>query len=95
MDREKLKEIKENIKLFLQGAFDMKDRSTALIRKEALDELDNFMLLCFGDLLGFPLPTSYYTLEILPYIAEDLDGWERRLLNRKSVVSSRWGDFDN
>lgn len=93
MDQEKLNRIKENIKLFLKATFDMEDRSTALIRKQAMDELDNFMLLCYGDLLGLPIPTSYYTLEILPYIAEDLEGWERRILNRKSVVNDRWGDF--
>lgn len=93
MDQEKLDKIKENIKLFLQGAFDMHGKSTERLRKEALDELDNFMLLCYGDLLGLPIPTAYYTLEILPYIAEDLEGWERRILNRKSIVNDRWGDF--
>lgn len=93
MDQEKLNKIKENIRHFLKGAFDMEDKSTARIRKEAMDELDNFMLLCYGDLLGLPIPTSYYTLEILPYIAEDLEGWEKRILNRQSIVNDRWGDF--
>ncbi len=93
MSEDKLKKLRQNIKEFLKGAFDMEDRSKALIRKEAMDELDNFMLLCYGDLLGLPIPTSYYTLEILPYIAEDLEGWERRILSRKSVVNDRWGDF--
>lgn len=93
MEQEKLNKLKKNIKEFLRGAFDMEDRATALMKKEAMDELDNFMLLCYGDLLGLPIPTSYYTLEILPFIAEDLEGWERRILNRKSVVGDRWGDF--
>lgn len=93
MNNERFQKIMENIKLFLKGAFDMEDRATALIRKEAMDELDNFMLLCYGDLLGLPIPTSYYTLELLPFIAEDMEGWERRILDRKSVVADRWGDF--
>jgi len=93
MDALKTREFLENMKLFIKAAFDMGERSTAIIKKDAMDELDNFMLLCYGDLLGIPIPTTYYTLEILPYIAEDLEGWERRVLNRKSVVNDRWGDF--
>jgi len=93
MEEKKIERIKENIKMFLRAAFDMNDKASSRIRKEAMDELDNFMLLCYGDLLGLPIPTSYYTLEILPYIAEELEGWERRTLNRKSIVNDRWGDF--
>ena len=93
MSEDKLQKLRQNIKEFLQGAFDMEDRSTTLIKKEAMDEMDSFMLLCYADLLGLPVPTSYYMLEILPYIAEDLESWERRILNRKSVVGDRWGDF--
>jgi len=89
----KTREFLGNMKLFIKAAFDMGERSTAIIKKDAMDEMDNFMLLCYGDLLGIPIPTAYYTLEILPYIAEDLEGWERRVLNRKSVVNDRWGDF--
>ncbi|QGU95866.1 hypothetical protein GOM49_12860 [Clostridium bovifaecis] len=37
---------------------------------------------------------TYNTLEILPYIAQDLEGWQRRMLDRKSVWQERWGDFD-
>jgi hypothetical protein len=68
------KEIIENLKLFIKSTFDFKENSMYHIKKEAYDEMDNFMLLCFGDLLGIPVPTSYYMLEILPYLAEDLEG---------------------
>ncbi len=93
MEQQRLSKFKEDIKLFFKAAFDMNEQSSNRLRKEAMDELDNFMLLCYGDLLGLPIPTSYYTLELLPYIAEDLEGWERRTLNRKSIVNDRWGDF--
>lgn len=83
----------ESIRLFLSGAFDFKSNATKRIQKEAMDEMDNFMLLCYGDLLGIPLPTTYYTLELLPYLAEDLEGWERRIMARKSIYGDRWGDF--
>ncbi|MFT9496968.1 hypothetical protein, partial [Anaerosolibacter sp.] len=61
MNQERLKKIRENLILLLKSTFDMQERSTALIRKEAMDELDNFTLLCHADLLGLPIPTSYYT----------------------------------
>jgi hypothetical protein len=93
MSNEKLTEAMENVKLFLKGAFGMEYRATASIRKEAMDAMDNYMLLCFADLLGLPNPVSYYTLEMLPYLADDLATWERRIVNRHSVVNDRWGDF--
>jgi hypothetical protein len=33
VDKDKLNKIRENIKLFLKSAFDMEDRSSALIKK--------------------------------------------------------------
>jgi len=93
MEQGKINKFMEDLKMFMKAAFDMNNKATTLMKKEAMDELDNFMLLCYADLLGLPIPNSYYTLEILPYIAEDLEGWERRILSRKSVVGDRWGDF--
>lgn len=94
MEESKLKGFMEGLKLFFQGATDFNRKSRAILLKEAHNEMDNFLLLCFADLLGLPIPTTYYTLEILPYIAEDLEGWQRRMLDRKSVWQERWGDFD-
>jgi len=60
--------------------------------REFLGNMKLFIKAAF-DMGERSIPTAYYTLEILPYIAEDLEGWERRVLNRKSVVNDRWGDF--
>jgi hypothetical protein len=95
MEKSKKQKILENIKLFIGGVFDFKDMSSKLVEKNAMDEFDNFLLLCFGDLIGIPLPTTYYTLELLPYLAEDLKGWEYRIMGRKDIYMDRWGDFDN
>jgi len=94
MNSKKVYEIFESIKLFFQGAFNLKNKATGIIRKEAMDEMDNFMLLCFADLLGLPSPTTYYTLEVLPYVAEELDSWEVRIMGRKSVIAERAGKYD-
>jgi len=87
-------EFLSDLKLFFHGAFDLKNKSTAIIKKEAEDELDNFLLLCFSDLLGIPNPISYYTLEVLPYVAEELDDWELRILGRKSVLAEKAAAYD-
>lgn len=84
----------ENIKLFLQGAFDLKSKSTAILEKEAKYEMDNFFLLCFSDFIGIPNPISYYTLEVLPYVADELDSWETRILGRKSILADKAGAYD-
>lgn len=93
MEIKKSTKIIEDLKLFFTAAFDFKEKSMYAVKKEAMDEMDNFMLLCYGDILGIPLPTTYYTLELLPYLAEDLEGWERRIMARKSIYGDRWGDF--
>lgn len=89
-----MNKIMENIKLFFKGATDYKGKSTAMLEKEANDEMDNFILICFADNLGIPLPISYYTLELLPYLAEDIERWSGRMMDRKNIWMEKWGDYD-
>lgn len=84
----------EVLRGFVQGSFDVKERAVAVLRKEAFEENDIFLLLCFADLIGIPVPTSYYSLELLPYLAEELEGWEKRILERKSVLAEKFGKHD-
>ncbi|MBI9011036.1 MAG: hypothetical protein JEZ08_02310 [Clostridiales bacterium] len=84
----------ENIKLFFQGALDMKGRSISHIENEAEESMDQFMLLCFSDLLGIDMPTTYYALELLPYLGDDLESWLKRMDSKKSVWESRGAGLD-
>jgi len=92
--RVKLMNIIENFKLFFEGALDLKGRSTSHIEAEADETMDQFLLLCFGDLLGVDMPTSYYALELLPYLGEDLEKWQRRMLDKKSVWEAKGAALD-
>jgi len=89
-------QVKAKILPFIQEFLESWHRTSAtgVLRKEAFDNNDNFIILLFGDLLGIPNPVSYYTLELLPYLAEELEGWERRMQNRKSIVAEKFGQFD-
>ncbi|WP_326908864.1 hypothetical protein [Sedimentibacter sp. MB31-C6] len=93
MDKEKLREVLENFKLFFQAATDYNRKSRSLLVKESHNEMDEFLLLCFGDSLGIPIPTSYYSLELLPLIAEDLESWQFRMGNRLNIWEEKWGDY--
>ncbi len=93
LDKEKIQVFLENFKLFFQGVTDFNRKSRALLIKEAHDEMDDFILLCFGDLLGIPIPTTYYSLELLPLIAEDLDGWQNRMISRLYIWQEKWSDY--
>ena len=55
MKKEIWLEALNNIKLFWQGATDYNRKSKALLIKESHNEMDEFILLCFGDMLGIPL----------------------------------------
>lgn len=78
--------------LFHRGTF--VDKRMAVVRKEAFDINDNLMLLLFGDFLGIPNPVSYYMLELLPYMADELEPWERRIQNRKFLIAEKAAQYD-
>lgn len=86
--------ILKNIKMFFQGAFDMKIRAVGHIENEADERADQFMLLCFSDMLGIDMPTTYYALELLPYLADDLEEWVKRMDGKQSVWESRGAGLD-
>ncbi len=83
-----------NLKLFFEGALDFKGKSFSHIESEADESMDQFLLLCYGDLLGIDTPTSYYALELLPYLAEDLEKWQLRMGDKKSVWEARGASLD-
>lgn len=89
-----LKEAWAFLRGVMQGSFNYKEQSVRVLRKEAYDENDTFLLLCFADLIGVPLPTSYYTLELLPHVSSELVGWEKRILERRSVLAEQFGKHD-
>ena len=59
------------------------------IEKEAEDIEDAFMLACFPDAFGIPSPVSYYTAELLPYLEDTFEAWERRLWDRDSYIERK------
>jgi len=89
-----LKTAIKNLGLFFEGALDLKGNLTDKIEVEIDNTRDEFLILCFGDLLGIDIPTSYYALEILPYLEDELTGWQERMLDSKSVWEQKGGDLD-
>ena len=63
--------------------------ATEKIEKEAEDIQDAFLFACFADAFGIPSPVSYYTAELLPYLAEEFEAWERRMWDRESLVERK------
>ena len=84
----------ENIKLFFEGALDLKGRSIHHIEAEADETMDQFMMLCYSDLLGIDMPTTYYALELLPYLGDELEDWMKRMDSKKSVWEARGASLD-
>jgi hypothetical protein len=59
------------------------------IEKEAEDVEDVFLFACFADAFGIPSPVSYYTVELLPYLAEEFEQWERRMWDRETLLERK------
>lgn len=81
----------DNLRLFFKGA--IIDKSTEVIGAAANMMQDNFMITIFSDFLGIPNPLSYYTIELIPYFGNDLEGWERRMSDRKSILARSVGEM--
>lgn len=60
-----------------------------LIEKEAEDIDDALMFACFADAFGIPSPVSYYTAELLPYLGDEFQEWERRMWDRGSLIERK------
>ena len=84
----------EDVRLFFSGAFDMRRKSRAMILDAYEDEVEEFFILCFSDLLGIDLPTGYYALELYPFLAEDIERWQRKSNDRLSVWEQKGASLD-
>jgi hypothetical protein len=56
------------------------------LKAESLRNKDIFLALTVGELLGLPLHTSYYTLQLLPYVYEELPLWKRRACRERWIL---------
>ncbi len=81
----------EFLKLFFKGA--VLDSSTDKLRARANVLDDALMTVIFSEAIGVPNPLFYYLIELLPYIYQDLEGWNRRLEDRSSIISRVLGEF--
>ncbi len=84
----------EAVKLFFKGAFDLHQMSTGHLAYAYDDSLEEFMLLAFSDAIGIDLPTSYYALELYPYLIEDIMRWKKFSNSRKSVWEDKGAKLD-
>jgi len=76
---------------WLQGLYHgmIEHKAFEKIEKEAEDVEDVFLFACFADAFGIPSPVSYYTVELLPYLAEEFEQWERRMWDRESLLERK------
>ena len=80
--------------MFFQGALDLKSHSVNHIEDEIKETNDEFLILAFGDLLGIDMHKSYYALELLPYLVEELEDFEKRMNDKKSVWEQKGANLD-
>jgi len=59
------------------------------IEQQAEDMEDVFLFACFADAFGIPSPVSYYTVELLPYLTEEFEQWERRMWDRETLLERK------
>ncbi len=56
-------------------------------------DLENlFVFMVMGDIIGVPIMPPYYSLRLVPYLAEFVPIWRRRVLRERSPFESE--DYD-
>jgi hypothetical protein len=45
-----------------------------------------FILIVFGDFLGIPILSPYYTLRLLPYVVPNINSWKRTMLRERDLT---------
>ena len=45
-----------------------------------------FVLIVFGDLLGIPILSPYYTLRLLPFVVPALATWRRNMMRERDLT---------
>ncbi len=80
------KKLKQAVRDFLFGAFYFDLYKDTL--KLARNYNDFVYLIIFGEILGIPLMSTYYTLRLIPYIYGDLITWKARQLRERDLTES-------
>lgn len=79
-----------NVRLFLYGSFELTLKHH--IEKEMARRMDFFMMICFGDMIGLPVP-NYLTFKLLPFFLKELPYWQRRMARGKETIYDRMAEF--
>jgi hypothetical protein len=85
-----LKRFWENAKLFFHAS--LVDQLYRHSRKDLARKEDYFILICFGDMLGLPMPT-YLTMKLLPHLLRDIPRWRRRMSQDRNRLWAAWEEF--
>ncbi|HPX70283.1 MAG TPA: hypothetical protein PLO47_00940 [Bacillota bacterium] len=83
-----------NIKLFFEGALDFKNRATFRLELAYEEEMEEFMILAFSDIIGIDMPTTYYALEMYPHLYSEIERWQKMSVNRKSVWEDKFSKME-
>ena len=78
------------LKEFIYGATGYEFEREAARTRADLENLFIFMVM--GDLLGVPVLPPYYSLRLVPYLAESVPVWRRRVLRERNPFDTE--DFD-
>jgi hypothetical protein len=74
-------DFRRKVREFLYGMFGHDTALQALELRGSMETL--FMLVTFGDMVGLPIMPPYYALRLLPYAAELVPAWKRRVMRER------------
>ena len=71
----------ESLKPFFYGMTGYEFARYALETRRELEAI--FIIVTLGDLIGVPVMPPVYSLRLLPYVAPEIEKWNRQMARRK------------
>jgi len=85
---ERFEQLKKTVEAWGHGLYHgmIEHPATENLEARGEDTVDELFFGLFADAFGIPNPVSYYAVELLPYIAEDFEKFERRMWDRQTMI---------
>lgn len=76
---------------FLEGVWESQKASLAdPLIKARMHENDAMMFIAFGELLGYPFLSTFYSRSLFVHSIEKISSWQKRILKEQDVLDKMY-----
>jgi hypothetical protein len=81
----------KTVRDFLEGVWESQKASLAdPLIKARMNQNDAMMLIVFGELLGYPFQSTFYSRLLFVHSIEKMSSWQKRVLKEQDVLDKMY-----